>query len=402
VTITLYYRADGVAEKWIEEFEALYPHINVEFQARPGSGWEDQLLAQMISGTAPDVFEFWGAFGRQLEQRGLLLNLTPYVERDFTQEEIADFYPAVWESSFTRFGPRAGSQYRMPRYINVMVMYYNIDDFQEAGLMDPAQLDQLGEWTWEMFRQSARKLTVRDAAGEITRYGVSLGISSVPRMLNWIWGAGGDLLDPNDPTRFIGHQDEAKLGARFLQEMIWEEEIAAPVHSATYFLQGRVSMLDDGMSEAFRLYNNSTGLFDMDVIRRPAGPAGRWSYLVDDSFGIWSGTPHPEEAWLLVRFLVSRKGQEILIANSGLPPVRRSASQAYFDLVPGYNLRAFADAVVESRPTIYSRMTGDIAQIDSAFWELFNLSIRSNQYAYDVAVDMIRPRIEALLGRPAE
>src|SRR5690606_13563793 len=47
----------------------------------------------------------------QLRQKDLLLNLTPYMQRDFTEEEIADFYTAVWEASFTRFGRHAGEQY---------------------------------------------------------------------------------------------------------------------------------------------------------------------------------------------------------------------------------------------------------------------------------------------------
>src|SRR5690606_22560678 len=76
VTLQFQYRnAPGVVAAWIEEFEALYPHIDVEWEVRPGGDWQSLLITQMIANTAPDVFEFWGAFGQDLARRGLLLDL---------------------------------------------------------------------------------------------------------------------------------------------------------------------------------------------------------------------------------------------------------------------------------------------------------------------------------------
>lgn len=403
VTITLLYRQDGTgtAERWIEEFEALHPHIKVEWQPRTGSDWQEKLLLEMMAGTAPDVFEFWSPFNQQLRQRDLLLNLTPYMQRDFTEEEIADFYPAVWEASFTRFGRHAGEQYIMPRYINVMTFFYNKDRFHRAGVANPAELDAYDDWTWDTFREAARKLTVvhEDGARD---YGVMLGIYSLPRVLNWIWGAGGDILDPQEPTRFIGHEAEAVAAIQFLSDIIWKDGSSPSTWGDSGWLSGRFAMIEDAMASTFRYKGIIDGRFEWDVIRRPAGPAGRPGYLVDDSFGIWAQTPHPEEAWQLVKFLVSKRGQEIMVEQSGLPPVRRSAAEAYFALDPNLNLRAFADAVMDARPTIYSRMPGNISEIHTLLWETISDSLLRNMQPYPVAIESIRSAIELLLQSDPE
>ena len=399
ISITLQYRQHdagaAVTAEWIEEFGKLHPAIGVTWQPMTGN-WEDKLLTEMLAGTAPDVFEFWSSFNQRLRQQGLLLDLTPYTKRDFTEQDIADFFPSVWETSFTRFGPQAGSQYIMPRYINIMTFHYNVDRFLAAGLPDPSELDMQGEWTWDTLRESARKLTRRDSQ-QVTQYGAMLSSQSLPRVLNWIWGAGGDLLDAQNPRRFVADTPAAEEGIQFLCNMMWEDGIAAPSFGHAGFLNGTIPIIEEGMQVVFGFMDTIGDAFTWDSIRRPAGPAGRPGYLVDDSFGIWVDTPHPEEAWQLLKFLVSREGQEIMVKHSLLPPVRRSAAPTYLKLAPDHNLSAFIDAVADSQPTVYSRMQGDISRINSALWEMLR-SVLNNTQPYRVAVEAYRPRIEALLA----
>jgi multiple sugar transport system substrate-binding protein len=167
------------------------------------------------------------------------------------------------------------------------------------------------------------------------------------------------------------------------------------------FLNGTVPIIEEGMQGIFQFKDVIGDAFEWDSIRRPAGPAGRPGYLVDDSFGIWVDTRHPEEAWQLLKFLVSREGQEIMIKHSLLPPVRRSAAAIYLKLAPDHNLGAFIDAVADSQPTIYSRMLGDISQIEVALWEMLQ-SVLKNTQPYRVAVEAYRPRIEALLAEATQ
>src|SRR5690606_11638583 len=269
-------------------------------------------------------------------------------------EDIADFYPVAWRSSFTQFGPNAGAQFQMPRYINIMVVHYNADHFQQAGLVDPLTLYRRGEWTWEAFREAARKLTRKDGDA-VTRWGAVFSTGSMPRMLNWVWAAGGDFFDPAGRTRFVGDEPEAARGINFWHELIWQDGTAPATDSGSHFPAGNAALFETGLSEV-PSYMDTIDHFEWNIVPRAAGPAGRPGYLVDDSFGVWSGTPHPEEAWLLVKYLVSRRGQEVLVMKNRYPPVRGSAAQMYFELDPARNLRAFADAVADGRPSIVSRI----------------------------------------------
>src|SRR5690606_15164974 len=128
VTIQFQYRSDRVRDAtvyaWIEEFEKLHPEINVEYYPAP-SGYQERTLVSWASGTGPDVSEMWGDWAQDYARAGALLDLRPYVARDFTAQEIADFYPVAWDASFLKVGNNAGIQFRIPRYMITTVYYYN-------------------------------------------------------------------------------------------------------------------------------------------------------------------------------------------------------------------------------------------------------------------------------------
>ena len=55
----------------------------------------------------PDVIEIWGDWAQDYARTGALLDLRPYVERDFTAADIADFFPSAWEAATVKHGPFA-------------------------------------------------------------------------------------------------------------------------------------------------------------------------------------------------------------------------------------------------------------------------------------------------------
>lgn len=86
-----------------------------------------------------------------------------------------------------------GKQYLMPLQMQGWLLAYNKDDFKAAGL-DPDQPPT----TWEGLRDAAKKLTVRDASGRITRSGLLLATDPIGREQSFatlIASAGGSLVD---------------------------------------------------------------------------------------------------------------------------------------------------------------------------------------------------------------
>lgn len=404
-TIRFHYRGGGarteVVQAWIQEFERRNPDIKVEWE-QPTGDWQDKLIVAMATGTAPDVVEFWGSFGQQLARNGWLLDLRPYVERDMTEEDIADFFPAAWEGTFVQHGPHAGEQFALPRYINTMVTYYNKTLIEQAGLETPTQLYRRGDWTWQTLRESSRKLT-RTVEGETVQWGYMTMTRHWERMAQFLWENGTDWFDPADPTRFTGDSPEALEVMNFLYEMIWEEGIAYRDLDWNLFWNGQVAMQDDGIAVIFSRHDASIqDSFDWDIATRPAGPNGAVPWATDDSLGIWAGSQHPEAAWRFIQFITSTEGQEIMVRIEGLAPVRRSATPAFIALDDRFDLGVFIENMLTARSGAASRVPGDIDAIGSALAAVLRASLVNNEKPYAVAIEEAKPNIEAIVRETAQ
>src|SRR5690606_26020551 len=138
-----------------------------------------------------------------------LMDLRPFVARDFTAQDIADFYPVAWDASFLKVGNNAGIQFRIPRYMITTVYYYNEDLINEAGLVTPTHLEAEGNWTYASMRDLARKLTKSTNADTITQYGFTNDNDAWRRLSVWVRAFGGEFFNPEDPTDFTGDSAEA-------------------------------------------------------------------------------------------------------------------------------------------------------------------------------------------------
>jgi sn-glycerol 3-phosphate transport system substrate-binding protein len=83
------------------------------------------------------------------------------------------FYPAFMENSRT-----GGKTWGIPFQRSTVVMYWNKDAFKEAGL-DPEKPPA----TWDEMVEMGKKLTKRDASGNVTQWGVQIPSSGFPYWL---------------------------------------------------------------------------------------------------------------------------------------------------------------------------------------------------------------------------
>ncbi|MGC9361047.1 MAG: ABC transporter substrate-binding protein, partial [Anaerolineae bacterium] len=135
----------GAAEKaaWDARYKLFrdkYPNIRVAIVYPPGN-YQEKLTAMIASGTAPDVF-IPGSMRLDVP-RGILLPLDAYMEAD-PDFDADDFLPGTLER-----GQYQGVQYCMPGGIGPQVVFWNVDYFEEAGLENPNDLHERGEWTLE-------------------------------------------------------------------------------------------------------------------------------------------------------------------------------------------------------------------------------------------------------------
>src|SRR5205823_4484677 len=59
--------------------------------------WINKLVAAMVAGSAPDVFDMWGDIMPPFVERGQVVDIQPLVARDYKQADLEDFYPWQWK-----------------------------------------------------------------------------------------------------------------------------------------------------------------------------------------------------------------------------------------------------------------------------------------------------------------
>lgn len=392
---------EQLVEHWIREFEAQNPDIKIEWMIATSSSFQQELPLLIATGTGPDVFEMWGGDAKNLADNGFLLDLNPYVARDFTEEDINDFFPVSWQASEVLTGPNKGMRMGIPNYANVFVMYYNKDMFSAAGVPYLPDLDRQGNWTWETLVEIGKKLTRRDGEGNITQWALDDDGFWYPlgRGAGWIHAAGGKIFDiPDNPTQFMMDQPEALYALQFLQDLVWRHEILPPMNnrSVAHFHAGRSAMnLWMGSTYLNTLRDRVGSSFSWDMGPRPMGPASRGYYLASDMFGISSATKHPEEAWRFVKYLTSTEGMEAHIAIMGRGPVRLSAyplySELYSDVSTIYHIEGMLDGVVSPETFITN-----VTQARNLIYQAVRDNIVPNLMPPDQAVAEIVEAMNAL------
>jgi multiple sugar transport system substrate-binding protein len=163
----------------VNEFNASYPQIAIEL--RPVRQWNYQVDPQTV-----DVFIATPYQVTALQEQGDILNLSPIIEQSLSFNS-PDFHSGVLEAFSDEDGVWA-----IPVGVDPLVMYYNKDLFDSAGVTYPRS-----GWAWEDFLDAA--LAITDLESNTFGY-ISTPDSADP--LLFIYQHGGRILDSlEEPTR---------------------------------------------------------------------------------------------------------------------------------------------------------------------------------------------------------
>lgn len=129
-------------ETIVAAFEAENPGITIEVDGAPFGDYFTLLQTDIISGDAPDVFELNYENFVTYAASGALLDLTGLFSED------APYYPRALEAFSYQ-----GVQYGLPETFSTVLLYYNKDLFDQAGVEYPTT-----EWTWDDARAAAEAI----------------------------------------------------------------------------------------------------------------------------------------------------------------------------------------------------------------------------------------------------
>ena len=396
VTLILYHWMEKDRTLWeegiIRPFEEAHPGISVVLQTSPYSLYVSKSLTSIASGTrlADLMFaEDW--FGQELMRARYARDLMPYVRRDIT---LKDFYSeAMTEWRGTPGG--ADVLYGFPACLGLTVLFYNKDMFDRAGIPYPDTT-----WTYDDLLRVGGKLTTEAGRdGAPGQWGLSFDVQYTG-LETLIYSFGGRMLTP-DGRHAVLEEPATLKSLEFIRDIFVRDRIASNttsfVNAWDSFVGGRSAMVLIGSLGAASLEGSP---IRWDLTYPPKGPGGlRQSRRFSMAFMIPQNSPHPDEAWQLLLWILTKS------------PVG-SLNRQYLGMMPTY--RPFADSPLWlDAPPVHNRHLLVELEEHSAFplftpawqeWRDNNLTpelmqmIRGKKSPADCARDADR-RINAVLDR---
>jgi multiple sugar transport system substrate-binding protein len=307
-----------MAQEMLAQFHESHPNIQVFYTLDP-ENLEEKMLSDMEAGTAPDVFAGCCAFFPIWAQKGYTLDLRPYVDADLDRATIQDWDPAQYKSFFTR----AGLQYGLPKYHGALALYYNKDLFDERAVGYPD-----ASWDHGDYLDAMKRLTDDVDADDQTDVWGSMVDVSWERIQVHVNAWGGHFVDPENPVRCLMAEQPALQAVEWLRARMWDDKVMPTFldvrnrGTRESFIARQLAMVEDG---SWALRDILAGVaFRVGVAPFPAGPARRATLATTDGFGIYAGTKHPDAAWELLKFLISKDYGLAMARAHFLQPARAS------------------------------------------------------------------------------
>lgn len=206
---------------------------------------------------------------------------------------------------------RDGNLYAFPDRGGMLLLYYNKDMFDAAGLEYPS-----GDWTWEDFLKAAQALTIREG-DDVVQYGFAAG-GWWPWWMSFVYQNGGRILDENGKP--VVNSPETIEAIEFYNDLVFEYGVAPspedfanlgtgspdPLHA-----QGIVAMITTG-------FWNVAGLQKVNDLNWDIAPMfGNREKAVapfGSGFAISSDCKYPDEAFKVLEFLTSSEGQMPIVS----------------------------------------------------------------------------------------
>lgn len=289
-------------------FESLHPGWAVRYQRH--TLIVEKYNAWHVQGRGADVMRLGIDYYHAFVDKGMLTPLNQFIrdpEVGLSEAEIADFFPEIWERLIV-----GDEIYALPADNAQYGLYYNRALFDRWNAAHPEERIEFptSEWTWDDLARAARLLTIRDARGRTTQYGIMFDLWAWPFMA-FLHQAGGTLWDEDATTTLI----DSPQGVEALEYLVSVIPEDAPIKAiglaesaaspAQLFKVGSLAMMLDG---SWRAPNLELDNPDLDYAVAPL-PRGRKRAVVSGSvlWGISAHSANPRKAWEMIKWMTSEE-----------------------------------------------------------------------------------------------
>jgi multiple sugar transport system substrate-binding protein len=309
----------------LKDFEAKNPHIKVKYDAIADE-YMDVLKIRLIGDTAADVFYLDALEAPALMIPGVLEPLDNYITPEF---DIADFEPTLLNAF-----QQDGKTYGLPKDFSTLVLFYNKQAFQAAGLSQAPE-------TWQELREYSQNLTVdKNKDGKIEQYGFGV-VSELARQYFMLKASGGELVNSDAKATFAS---QASLkGLQLIIDQYRQDKSAAQpsdvgtTSASEIFGQGKAAMVIEGPWLISYLKQNFPNIkYATAEVPTVAGKKGTMAYTV--AYVMNKQSKHKPEAWQLISYLTGKEGMKTWASTGFVLPSRKSVAAALgYDKNPLYS-----------------------------------------------------------------
>ena len=297
----------------VKKFEDDHPGVKVKVIVTAADQYATKLKAAITGNKMPDVFYFESGDLKAYVNSGILLNLTPYLDKN----EKVDINN-IWKYGIDLYrydGNMAGQGdiYGMPKDVGPFALGYNKTMFEKEGIPLP---DKDKPMTWDEFVDINKKLTKdTNGDGKPDQYGSGFNVNWA--LQSFVWSNGADWIDESKTKVTI---DDPKFAEalQYFADLQNVHKVTPSIEDSqtldTYqrWMKGEMGFFPVG---PWDMSTYETLPFDYDLIPYPAGSTGKsatWTGSL--GIGVSSKSKAPEEAVELVNYLTaSREGMEQLV-----------------------------------------------------------------------------------------
>lgn len=334
-------------KKVVDDFNASQSKIQLILEVVPYNSAVDTLSTEIASGNGPDIVGPVGWSGSNAFY-GQWLDLKDQITK--SNYDVSDFDPALVSMYQTEEG-----QVGLPFAVYPGAVFFQKKMFDEAGLAYPPA--KYGEkykmpdgsevdWNWETLTKVAQILTVdknnKDATQDgfdktqIVQYGFDPQYMAPFHLTDYYSGAAKVYTGDKKGDYKAALPESWKTALKWWYDGMWgahpfipdgAKEQSADYASGNPFDGGKVAM---AITQSWYTccIGDAGNSWELAVL--PADASGKINGRVDaDTFRIWKGTKHADEAFQALSYLLGTAAQE-LTKTYGAMPAHKSMLDAWF------------------------------------------------------------------------
>ncbi len=348
----------------IQGFKTLYPHVSITYKEIRPEEYEQALLEAWAEDRGPDIFSIPNTWLGKYQTKILPIDLSGEVvigreiitgkikkESKIIEEkkkapnlrELREIFVETVSKDLVVDNKIQG----LPLSLDILVLYYNRDILNSAGIINPPQ-------NWQEFVNDVNILTLQDRYGDFIQSGAALGASKNVENLTDILSllmlqngtsmaeqGGRAVFDKplaDDPGYFPG-KEALRFYTGFTdpyQEIYtWNEKM---INSLDAFIQGKVGFIL-GYSDYLPVIKEQAPKLNFDIAPAPqiSGSLKEVNYTRYQVETVSKKSGHPQEAWVFILYAAEAQNAQTFIERTKRPTAHRVLIEKQledFDLAP--------------------------------------------------------------------